>query len=334
MTQALISTADTLTGAVKELALSNPLIFHSIVILLSFVLIAKASSYLVLGISEYAKKLGISDYLIGLIVVSTAASVPEFIAAAAGIAYSSSGMVFGTILGSNFSGITLALGIIALAGKNIAVKEQVFEKTKWDVLLLIALPFVLLADKKLGWIDGIILLSAFVIYLFALWKREGEMGKLKKKVMLKAIYMHGLIFALSLVTVLLASKYIVKSSLQVASILKLPDFIIASLVIGIGAQVPDIALGLHSLRKGHEAVAIGDVLGSMIIKSLLFLGIFALITPLQLPLTTTIFLCAFTIIACLIVFRVIKNKKMSRKEGVILLLFYALFLAAQFIWFK
>lgn len=313
----------------RQIVSNHPLTFNILVIIASLVLLAKASSFLVLGISNYSKKLGISDYLIGLVVVSISSSVPEFLASLSGVFYTSSEIVFGTIFGSNFMGITLALAILAIAGKKVTIKEQVFQKTKWDVILLIALPFVLLADGKLGWIDGIVLVTAFVFYLIMLWKREGEFGRLKKKVKIKDIYKDGLIYSLSLVTVLLASQFLVQSSLKVSELMNIHPFLVASVLIGVGAQVPDLALGLHSISKGHHSVALGNLIGSMIVKSLIFLGIFALMTTLKFGLKDNIIMGAATLLTCLLLFRMVKKGVLTRANGVVLLLVYIIVLAVQ-----
>ena len=91
----------------------TPLVFNLIIIVASFIILVKASDLTVFGITNYAKKLGMSDYLIGLVIVSITASIPELVASFTGAVINSSGIVFGTILGSNIAGFTIILGILA-----------------------------------------------------------------------------------------------------------------------------------------------------------------------------------------------------------------------------
>jgi len=313
----------------RAFLVEQPLLFHAIVILISLGLLVKASALTISGISGYAKKLGMSDYIVGLFVVALTASVPEFLAALSGIALESSEVVFGTIFGSNLIGITLALGIIAIVGKKTKVDEKIFEKTKWDLVALMALPFVLLLDGTLTRLDGVLLIVAFAVYLYYLWKREGETGKLKKKVSIREIYKDSAIFLGALLVVFIASFFLVQSSLQIATLMGIPPLIVILVIVGIGSQVPDLSLALHAIRGGHEAVAIGDLLGSMITKSLLFFGIFALITDLSFDFGNTIFTGTFTLLTALLVFYFIKKKELTRWEGWLLVGLYLVFMAVE-----
>ena len=317
---------------IRQLAFGFPIWYHLIIVIISLVLLAKASYFLVVSIANYAKKLGISEYLVGLLIVAAGASAPEFLASLSGVFYSSSSVVFGTIFGSNLLGITLIIGLLAIVGKKVSMNQKVFEKTKWDVLILIAMPFLLLLDGKLNLVDGGVLLVAFAFYVYLLWKREGQLGKLKKGVKINFIWKDALIFILSLVVILLASRFLVDSSMQISYIMNWPTFIVATILIGLGASIPDLFLGLHSIKKGHEGVAFGDIIGSMILKSILFFGIFAMMTTLEFNILNNIFIGVLTLATSMLLFYFVKKNSLTRMNGIILILFYVIFLVGQF-WF-
>src|SRR3989344_5217494 len=90
---------------------ANPLVFYCIIGAASLIIVTKSSDLLVYGISNYAKKLGISDYLIGFLVVSIGTSLPELVASFNAALLKQGEMVLGTILGSNMFKIPL-LGIL------------------------------------------------------------------------------------------------------------------------------------------------------------------------------------------------------------------------------
>ncbi len=321
-----------LWDAIQSFVINHPLAFHISLIVVCLILLAQAASLTVLGISNYAKKLGLSDYLIGLLVVALAASVPEFLASLSGVALESPDVVFGTIFGSNLIGITLILGFFAFFGKNVPVKEKIFEKTKWDIVILTALPFLLMFDGRLGKIDGVVLLISFCAYAIVLWKREGESGKLKKSVELKSLYKDGALFIANLIIVLICSFFLVNSSLEIASILELSPFLISLVIIGLGSQVPDLFLGIQAVKKGHDAVAVGDLIGSMITKSLLFLGIFGF-SSLAFSRANVFFLGALTIGTLLMLFHFIKKGTLTRNNGIALIVMYVVFMVGQILFF-
>ena len=98
---------------IEQLINSYPLIFHSIIALASLIILAKSADMVVYGISNYAKKLGISDYLIGFLVVSIGTAIPELTASITGTLIGQGAIVYGTVLGSNLFGLPL-LGLILL----------------------------------------------------------------------------------------------------------------------------------------------------------------------------------------------------------------------------
>jgi len=313
---------------IQAFVLAHPLGFHISVIGVCLILLAQASSLTVLGISNYAKKLGLSDYLIGLLVVALAASVPEFLASMSGVALESPDVVFGTIFGSNLIGISLILGIFAIYGKKIPVQEKMFNKTKWDIIVLTSLPFLLMFDGILGKIDGVILLAAFAAYAIVLWRREGEAGKMKKNVKFKSLYKDAALFISNLIIVLICSFFLVNSSLEIAEILALSPFLVTIVILGLGSQVPDLFLGLQAMKKGHDTVAVGDLIGSMITKSLLFLGIFGF-SSLRFDRLNVLFLGVMTISTLILLFGFIKKGSLTRKDGIYLIGIYAIFMILQ-----
>src|SRR3989339_2122627 len=89
----------------------HPLLFHSIIAIASLTIITKSSDMVVYSISNYAKKLGISDYLIGFLVVSIGTALPELVASVTGTLSNQGLIVFGTVFGSSLFKIPL-LGLV------------------------------------------------------------------------------------------------------------------------------------------------------------------------------------------------------------------------------
>jgi len=315
--------------AIANLIINNPLIFHIGVIIASLFVLTKASDLAVYGVTRYARKVGLSDYLIGLIVVSLAASLPELVSALNGGLMGDSGIVFGTILGSNIAGLSLVIGLLALVGKKVKLGCGILKKTKIDIFLLTILPFVLLIDSKLSRFDGGLLVVSYIIWLGLLWKREGEFGKIKKDVKFKHLYRDGLIFIGCLVAILLSARWLVFSSINVANLLNVSSYFIALVVIGIGSSIPDLTVGIKSVMRHHQDVGVGDAIGSLIMKSLLFLGIIALINPLSISWSAISLSAVFTILTVSLVLRFTCQKTIDWKKGLLLVLLYVIFLLIQ-----
>ena len=135
---------------ILSFALKHPIAFLMFVIGASFVILLKGADYLVSAVTDYAKKLGISDYLIGVILIALGASLPELISSLMGVVADESGIIFGTIIGSNICGLTLVLGVLAIVGGRIPIKVRVLKKTGLIIFVLSMLPFLFALNGVIG----------------------------------------------------------------------------------------------------------------------------------------------------------------------------------------
>jgi len=310
--------------------LAHPLIFNSIVILASFYILFKSADLIVYGISHYARKLGLSDAITGLVVVAMAASAPEIISSLTGFMTGQSGIGFGTILGSNMVHVGFALGLLCLIGKKISLEPSIFTKKRLLMWGMLMLPFVLgILGNDLSRLDGAIMLAAFCIYLVMLWKIEGKTGKIKKNVEFKNIWRDAAIFMLALAALILAGRWLVFSSIQIAAYFNVPAYFIALTVIGIGTTIPDFAVEIRSLFQAHSSIGLGDLLGSLMIELLLFFGIVSVITPIKIDMAQALNAMIFLVLGITLVMFWMNKKQLTWKHGIAFLALYAVFLAIE-----
>jgi cation:H+ antiporter len=304
-------------------------LFHALVVIISLYLMAKASDLSVYSVSRYARKLGLSDYLIGLLVVAVAASMPELVSSITGATIGAPGIVLGTLFGSNLAGLALVLGVTAIMRKKISTKSKVLQGTGIMIWILVMMPFIFLIDGVLSRIDGILLVISFVIYITFLWKRESGFGGIKTNVKLKNIWKDGLIFSGSLVVLLLSARYLVFSSIVLANSVGISPYLVALTLIAIGATMPDLMVAIKSIKKHHEGVGYGNVIGSMVVKALLFLGIIAIIKPITFEIMRLSNIVIFRTLMITFVLWWGKDKELDWKNGVTLLAMYVLFVAIE-----
>ncbi len=310
---------------------SNIPLFNGIVLLVSMIILFKSADLIVFGISEYAKKLGLSDYLIGLVVVALAASMPEIISALMGLAMNDVSVMFGTILGTNMVHLALVTGLLMIIGKKMKMEVKLLEDIRLFLLVILILPFLLLSDSVLSRADGIILVIAFGAYLVTLWKKEGTLGKIKKKVDIKTFWKDMVVFIGSLMALILAGRYLVFSSIQLANYYGVPSYLLALTVIAVGAALPDFAVGIKSVLKGHHEVGIGEVLGSSVLELVLFFGIVAIIKPIHIDFNTIIVPSIFLVISATYMVWLMKNKLATWKNGLIFLGLYFVFIIIEIV---
>jgi len=302
------------------------LLYYLIVAAASIAVLIFSADLAVSGIASYARKLGISDFLIGFVVVGVGTSLPEFVSSFTGAAVGEGGIVVGTLLGSLIVSYCLVLGIPAILQKKIKIEKTVSKRKNWPILAIIALMAVLAVDGSLGVVDGIILGLVYIGYLILLWKKEGTFGKLKKDVKLKHIWRDGVIFVGSLIALLLSARWLVFSSVRISrDYLGIEPYILALVVIGSISALPDLIVQIRSIYKGHAQIGTGNVLGSGIINLTIIPALVVLINPIKIDFMMVLpaFIAGMIIVA--LVLNIIKKGVFLRKHGVILAVVYAVF---------
>ncbi|MBI4148471.1 sodium:calcium antiporter [Candidatus Woesearchaeota archaeon] len=309
--------------------LKDPIVVNGFVLISSLYILYKSADLIVDSISDYARKLGLSDAIIGLVVIAMAASAPEIISSITGFLAGNEGVGFGAILGANMVHVGFALGLVAIIGRKVEIEPSVFSKQKLFMWIALMLPFLLAMDGWLSRSDGVVLLLAFGSYLGRLWQIEGTLGKLKKSVQLKSLWRDAFIFLGAFVALMLAGRWLVMSSVNLAAYFGMPSYFIALTVIGIGTTIPDIAIELRSVFKKHGGMGLGDLLGSLIIELLLFFGLMSLIQPIQINVSLVrnalIFLAAG--VSCVML--LMRGKYVTWKHGIMFFALYGLFLAIE-----
>lgn len=308
------------------------LIVSLLIMVVSLIFIFWAADLIVYGIGNYAKKLRLSDYITGLVVVAMAASMPEVIASMTALVAGKGDVMFGTILGTNMVHVALVTSMVAIIGKKVNVESTILSKALLPLWVVLMVPLVLIAsDGELGRVDGVILLLMFALYLIWLWNQEKSLGFMRKRVMLRSLWRDGFIFLGSLVALLIASNSLVFGSITVAAIVGIPAYFLAITVIAIGGAFPDFAVALRSIKQGHQDIGVGDILGSILIEFLLFFGVVGVFHPVVVPLKEVIGAIMFLGVGITFLLWVIRQGTMTYKHGFILLALYAAFMVTEII---
>jgi cation:H+ antiporter len=259
------------------------------------------------------------------------ASVPEFVSSINGLFAGDTGVIFGTILGSNLTGITLVAGVFALVGRKIKLKNKVLKNMEVALFFMIALPFVLGADGTLSRIDAGVMILVYGAYVVRAWLKEKETGHMRRNVGVKFLWKDGLIFLLALAALFLSSRFLVNSSIVMAGIFDVPTYLMAILVLGIASSLPDMLVGIRAILGGDVGVGLGSALGSLVVKSLLFLGIFALIKPLPVDFNLIGISILGTVFALAIIMFLSERGEMNWKNGLVLLFIYIAYIAIELV---
>ena len=180
--------------------------------------------------------------------------------------------------------------------------------------------------------DGIILLSVFIAYIIRLVLKRNKFRSLKNGVSNMRIFFDVVMFLASLAILLLSARFVVDIAEQITIDLMFPEILVGLLIVGLGTTLPELSFETNSVRKGFPGMALGDLLGSVVINSSLVLGITTLIYPITANFHSFVIGSAFLIMIFGMFALFTKTGRLiDRKEGFILILFYIIFVLTSII---
>ncbi len=300
-------------------------------------LLIKSADWIVDSSSSIAKRLGVSNLIIGLTVVAFGTSLPELAVNLFGAVSGNSEIVFGNIIGSNIANILLVLGIVMMIGK-IYIREQ----TVWREIPFAMLSAFVLFDLTGNLIgggkefltrnDGFVLLSFFGVFLYYIFYISKDERKYFDVSMIvdKSSYIVGLKLVLGLIGIYFGGEWVVGGAIEIARVFGLSEYLISATIIALGTSLPELVVGIVAVMRDNVDLAVGNVVGSNVFNIFWVLGIVPLISPLAIPnfigfdigvmFLSTLLLFVFVFVG--------KKGELSRTEGIVFLLSYIFY-----IWF-
>jgi cation:H+ antiporter len=300
------------------------------------VLLIKGADLLVDGASSIAKKLDVSDLVIGLTVVAFGTSLPElFVNIFAGL-QGNTDIAIGNVLGSNIANILLILGISAIIYPLSVKSVTVWKEIPFSLLAAILVAFMAndrLIDNKdfsaLTRIDGFVLICFFIIFLYYIYESAKKSKVSNEEDFKKMSVLKSVIFIIIGISgLVLGGKWIVDSAVEIATQFNLSQSLIGLTVVALGTSLPELATSAMAAYRKNTDIAIGNVVGSNIFNIFLILGISSSLTPLPFSPDNNIDI-AMTIIASILLFAFIfigKRNLIERWQGILFLVIYAAYI--------
>jgi len=329
------------------------------------------ADWLVKGASGLAYELGVPKIIVGATVVSLGTTAPECAVSVMAAWGGKSGLALGNAVGSIIAdtGLIFGLGclLVALPADRFLLSRQGWVQVGAATLLAALCYGVYAVDGQDATLDrwvGVLFLAMLVAYMAISirWSKqmagsatpthgqgepsaasssEGVDGARTASRAKQTFLLLGLI-VVGLAVVVLSSDVLIKSVSELARQMGIPDVVIASTIVALGTSLPELVVGLTSLRRGHPELLVGNVIGADILNVLFVIGAAAIAMPLPIidPLATPpeIFLWLHLpmMMLVLLTFRVfihaaVKKGRFSKWMGWPLVGMYLAFVIVQFV---
>lgn len=308
-----------------------------LLVMAGFVLLFLGADRLIDGSVRLSLRLGVAPLIIGLTVVAFGTSTPElFVSIRANLA-GSGDIAIGNLVGSNIFNISAILGLSALVCP-IKVKSQLI---KQDIPVLIgvsALFFVMARDLSLlrweaGLLVGLLLVYILLNVRIAIRGRETELAKEFEQHMPSTPGppgWHILKIVIGIAMLVLGSNLLVRGAVNMALASGVSEAVIALTLIAAGTGLPELATSMVAALKKEPDLAVGNIVGSNIFNLLCIGGISPLVRPVFFPNLELLDLAVMMILAVLLLPIAWSGYRMGRREGLLLLSIYGMYL--YFIW--
>lgn len=308
--------------------LSNPILL-GLFLVVGLVLLVKGADWLVDGASKLAKRLGVTDLVIGLTIVAFGTSMPEFVVNMVSVADGATDLAITNILGSNIINTLVILGCSALVCPLVAQRSTIRLDIPLNIVAgVLVLVFVFISSpmepKGLSRVEGLALLvvfAAFLVYTFYTAKADATTTTESTPF---PLWKCVVLILAGLVGLVVGGEMIVKTAVAIARYCGVAEAVIGLTIVALGTSLPELATSVVAAFKHNNDIAIGNVVGSNIFNVFFILGTSAIIK--HLPVYPGIEIdAALVAVSALAVWLLLcnKNRSINRWGGALLLVIYA-----------
>jgi cation:H+ antiporter len=304
---------------------------YTILLVLGIALAAFGGDRFVRGAVGISVALRIPAGIIGATVAAFATSSPELSVSVISALEGDPELALGDAAGSNMVNLGVVLGLtvmlVSVTARWVDIRREL--PVAVGALGLVAL---VISDGVLGRGDALAMLSLFFVWLtWVVFDARRERSAAGAVIGDTNTLRSTLDLVVGLVLLVVAGRLIVLGAKEVGEVLGWDEFLVGAVLVAIGTSTPELVTALVAARRGHAEVGVGTVLGSNIFNTLLIVGAAGLIEPIDA--SSTLIMIAIGA-GFVVTIAAVPNRhgSFSRFRGLVLLLVYAGYLGALFVW--
>lgn len=318
-----------------------------ILILLFSLVLIKSADWVVVAVRRLAKQTHTGIFAFSAIILALGTSFPELFVGITSALEGNPSVSLGDITGSNIANIALVGGLAAFVAGRVRVRGEYLRRDVVVSMIAGVIPLVLLFDRTLNRVDGLILWAVYLAYATSIFRRRYvQIGKEQQEEE-SFVYRFmrrfnninidkakrrelGRLFV-GVALMLFSADMIVRFASKLAEIAHVPEFVIGLIIVAIGTSLPELAFSFRSLEDHEPSMFFGNLLGSTIANSTMVIGTAAIIHPIHLTAPDKYLVAVVTFIVVFISFWFfIRTKhRLDRWEALMLLFLYLTFVIVE-----
>ena len=251
------------------------------------VALAWSSDVFVDGAAVLAKALGISPFIIGMVIIGFGTSAPELCVSVMSGFSGHANLSLGNAYGSCAFNIAVILGVAVLIFP-LVVRPSVTFVAGPGLFLLSLFSYWVLSDGVCSRTEAIILLVAFLVLLpLYCWydqKSKGAENAASAEAVADgkrpSLALAGVKVLGGLALLIGSSHFLVWGAVDFAKFLGVSDLVIGLTIVAAGTSLPELASAVASARRGEHEFVLGNIIGSNLFNTLAVVGLATVISPL------------------------------------------------------
>ena len=314
------------------------LLLNIVLLVLGFAALIKGADWFVDGSAALARTFRVPGVIIGLTIVAMGTSAPELAVSTSAALQGANEIALSNVTGSNIFNLLMVLGVCALI-RPIPIERGILKR---DFPLSIAAAVVVLAAVGLPMLTGavklpvgmaenvgvisrgfgialLVVFAAYLTLLIILGKKNKTAESDEPPVpVIKSV----LLIVFGVACIIIGGQLVVNNAVAIAAFFGMSQTLIGLTVVALGTSLPELVTSIVASRKGENALAVGNVVGSNLFNLLLILGVSATIHPIAVNLASVLDL-GILIVVSVITLLFCLTKRISRVEGAVMVLLYA-----------
>ncbi len=298
-------------------------------LVLGFVLLIKGADFFVDGSSSVAKRLRVPSMIIGLTIVAMGTSLPECAVSVTAALSNNNALAVSNVVGSNIFNLMVVCGACALFAPLMVQAGTLKKEFPFSIvcaLLLLALGYL---GMVLGRVDGVILLVIFIAYiLYMIYSALKARTKINddSEYKILPVWLCILYIVGGAAAIMFGGDFVVDGATVIAAGMGLSQNLIGLTIVAMGTSLPELVTSIVAAKKKEVDMALGNVIGSNIFNILAVLGIAAAISPVAFIMENVIDIGILIAMSILVWIFAWTKKEIQRREGMIMLLLYAVYM--------
>jgi len=304
-----------------------------------FILLNQGAKFITDNAVAVSRRLGISRFVIGMLIVSTLAAMPEVLVSIFALEEGAKSIALGNSLSSGVVTIAFVIGMTAIIVP-LKVTREIIMRDAVFLMTFTIVSSVLLLDGKLTFLEGIALMILFIPYTMNLLLAERvtdpkELEKSMEDATIQLEFMGHLFgrkievragvqwLIFGVLWTVMGAELAVRSIMNMTSDFHLDPWLVGITIVALGTTLPDIAASYHAAKRGFGDLALGEGIGANIVSLLLTLGLMGIISPFSFDSKTIIpILVVLNLSTFMMIIFMVKGMKITQLNGIVLMSTY------------